>query len=241
MGRKGIIAAICALLTILLCVWLALGRRPAAVSERQLATRILAEHLKTSLKPRAVIAFSNPLTQLPDRPAQTYEYQKAGLAGLIEGFGQEVPVKAVFPKLKPEVLADPSTVQVDPRTTTPLSFLVTENSFDELFEANKDCDLAVSLIGLPVNLRAVRAWTQPGPPRFALLLPDWRIIGDIGAIREAFASGKLVAAIIAKPNALEALDRRVVDSAKWFEERYFLVTSNNVETALKQFPRVFTP
>src|SRR5262249_49245814 len=153
-------------------------RSKPAVSERQIATRNLAEYLKSTIKPKAVLVISNPFSQLPNRPPQVYEFEKAGIAGLQEGFGKEVSLKVDFPELKPQALANPASVPMDPGTTTPLSFLVTEQSFEKVIQKNPDCDVVVSLIGLPVNLHASEAWTKAGPPRFALLLPDWRIIGD---------------------------------------------------------------
>jgi len=222
-----------------LALWLFVNsRKSPAVSERQVATRMLAEYLRKTFKPKFVLVISNPFSELSGRSAQIYNFEKAGVAGLKDGFGLETPLKVVFPKLKPEVLADPSSVQVDPKSTTPLSFFVTAQAFDDLFLAHPQCDLAISLIGLPVNLPRMKAWNKAGLPRFALLLPDWRMIGDPSVIENSFASAKLAAAIVLKPVELNTAGVAHPNEAA---SKFLLVTRNNVSELVKDLPRLFAP
>ena len=101
------------------------------------------------VRPKKVLVLSNPFSQQSGRSEQVYDFEKAGVAGLKEGFGKAVKIEVVFPALKPEVLNDPRSVQVDPQTTTPLSFLVSEQAFSDVLQKHPDADLMVSLIGLP--------------------------------------------------------------------------------------------
>lgn len=211
--------------------------RSAPESERTIATRVMAEYVVKAAAPKAVLVISNPFTQQKGRAAEVYAFEEAGIDGLKQGFGDKVTVKVAFPKLKEAVLRDPASVPVDPQTTTPLSFLVTESAFSEVIQENRDCDLVVSLIGLPANLPAFKEWAQAGSPRFALLLPDWRMIGGRDEIRRAFSQKKLVAAVVNKPNA--PAEAGTGEARAIFDRRFLLVTAENVEQLLNEYPAAF--
>ncbi len=228
-GRSGLIVVF-AVLILAGGVLLWIRHKRPAISEREYATHLLAEHLKIAVKPRSVLVIGNPFTDLPNYSGQAKEFERAGIAGLKEGFGALIQVKVAHPAIKPSVLADPTSVHIDSRSPTPLSFIIESSAFDDVLKANSDCDLAVSLIGLPVNLSSMETWNKSGPPRFALLLPDWRIIGDPGGIQQAFSCGKLVGAVIVQPGTMERTD---------FKNRYLIVSSNNVADLIGRSPQIF--
>jgi hypothetical protein len=147
------------------------------------------------------------------------------VGGLEKGFGSGVTVEVDYPALKLEVLKDPSSVQVDPGTTTPLSFLVSDTGFTEVTQRHPKAEVIVSLIGLPVNLAKYKEWSQP----------DWRMIGNKEAIVQAFRSGKLLAAVVRRPVPLNAKGDAKVE----FGSNYFLVTAQSVETLLQEHPAIF--
>src|SRR5688572_20348545 len=126
-GMKGFVS-------ILILGWVAFSTGctdSAPLSDRELATTVLAQESAKAVRPKKVLVISNPFSQQPGSPEQVYDFEKAGIAGLQEGFGKDVKIDIVFPQLKPEVLKDPRSVQVDPQTTTPLSFLVGEQAFSD--------------------------------------------------------------------------------------------------------------
>jgi len=225
-------------LPVVLCVFLiplAGCTKGAPESERFAATRILAQEVAKILKPKSVLVISNPFTRESGRSPEIYAFEKAGVEGLQEGFGSGVKMEVEYPPLKPEVLKDPGSVSVDPGSTTPLSFLVSETSFSEVTQRHPSADVIVSLIGLPLNLANYKEWSQPGSPKFALLLPDWRMIGNKEAIVQAFRSGKLLAAVVRRSVSLNAGSDGEAD----FGSKYFLVTAANVETLLREQPAAF--
>ena len=209
--------------------------KSAPESERELAAQVLATELAKRVAPDTVLVLSNPFTRSSGRSPEIYAFEKAGLAGLAAGFGKNVVIEVDYPALKPEVQRDPAAVLVDPQSTTPLSFLVSDESFSEVTQRHPKAEVIVSLIGLPVNLTAYKEWSQPQTPKFALLLPDWRMIGGKEAILEAFRSGKLVAAVVKRPNTPRAGE----DVKEDFASQYFLVTVETVETLLNQQPGIF--
>ena len=231
--RKNIIAVVVAIAAALAAAWFAFsGANRAPLSEREVATRVLAEYVRKTANPHAALVISNPYTQKPGSPAEVYDFQKAGVAGLRKGFEPAVAVKVGFPKIKPEAERDPSTVYVPSNATTVLSYLISDTAVDDLMRENPECDVLVSLIGLPANTLSTAYWSKPGAPRFALLLADFSVLGDPNAVRYAFKSGKIIAAVIAKPGAGSPKTPMTADYKAEFDKRYILVTKENVDDLL---------
>jgi hypothetical protein len=225
------IAAIC------FALWLIFfGSNRAPLSQREIATRVLAEYIRKTAKPRAVLLISNPYVPMASRTAEITRFHNSSEVGLREGMGSEIRVAVGFPKFKAEALRDVTSVYVPPNSTTPLSYLVSETSFDDLVREHPDCDILVTLIGLPASTASSAFWLKPGPPRVALLLPDFSVLGDAGAVRFGFESGKLLAAVIPKPNAPP--ERAIgSDYRAEFAKRFILVTGENVDQLLPQLLR----
>lgn len=173
------------------------------------------------------------------RPAEIYKFEKAGIEGLRRGFGAKTDMRVVFPKLRPEAISNPGSIPIDSATKTPLSFLVEDNSFDELVSRNRDCQVAVSLIGLPLKMQSSTVWKGSEAPRFGLLLPDWRMIGDAKMIRDAFQNGKLLAAVVAKPGGAPEDAPATGDYRTEFGSRFILVTKANIDSLLASSSSLF--
>jgi len=226
------------------CAWFAWLRPSApqrdALQTREIATRGLAEHLARVFPGRRALVISNPFTQQSNLPREMRDMEDAGLRGLKQGFGDKVSLGAVaFPALKPEAKDNPRAVFIDPETTTPLSYLVADDAFNKLAQQYPDCDLIVSLIGLPTNLRSVQCWQNQDGPKFALLLPDLRVIGDRAAVRRSLESGKLVAFVLAKPSAAGTKQLSTGEFKTDFERLFLLVTRENAEASVRTFPQLF--
>ena len=196
----------------------------APLSHREIAAQVLAEHLKKTAAPKSVIVISNPFAEQAGRGADAYTFQKASEDGLRRGFGSEVELKIAFPKLKGAA----GSVHSDPNVTTPMSYLVTDDSFDELVRENPNGDIFISLIGLPMNTLSMLA----NQKRFAFVLPDFKLLGDPGSVRQVFKSGKVAAAVIPKPGAPPADAISASDYKAEFEKRFILVTPQNVDQHL---------
>ena len=218
--------------------WTLSRRENSPVSHREAATRVLAEHLQEKHSPQTVLVISNPFAETSGRPQEVYDFQNAALAGLEKGFGKNVEVTKAPAALKAAAQADPGSVPIDPASKTPLSFLIEENAFDQLIQQYPKAEIVVSLIGLPVNLAKCEGWQNEGPPKFALLLPDWRMIGDRNAILRAFASGKLLAAVVEQGSALPAQEGSG-NHLETFENRFVLITPENVQRLLQEQPKLF--
>jgi hypothetical protein len=211
-----------------------------ALRTREIATRGLAEYLVRTQPGQRALIVSNPFTQRKETAKAIGEMEQAGLRGLRQGFGKNVTVAAVaFPELKPEARDNPRALLTGVETTTPLSYLVAPDAFDDLAKQHPDCELIVSLIGLPAELSRCESWRASGPPGFALLLPDLRVIGDEAAVRNALKSGKLLALVLAKPGAPDASASSSGDFGAEFEKRFLLVTPENVDQLARSYPGLF--
>jgi hypothetical protein len=199
------------------------GANRAPLSHREIAAQVLAEHLRKTASPKSVVVISNPFAQQAGRGADAYTFQKASEDGLRSGFGSEVELKIAFPNLKGAA----GSVHSDPNITTPMSYLVTDDAFDELVRANPKGDIFISLIGLPMNTLSMLANQKP----YAFVLPDFKLLGDPNSVRHVFKSGKILAAVIPKPGAPPA-DKAASDYKAEFEKRFILVTPQNVDQHL---------
>lgn len=206
-----------------------------ALETRKIATRVLADYLARKYPVRRVLVISNPFTEM-DAPSEIVQMERAGIAGLEEGFGSKTTVKVVVPDLKPEARANPRALLKDPETPTPLSYLVAEDTFDKLINANPGSELVVSLIGLPATLEKVHCWGKADRPRFGLLLPDLRIIGGPEDVRAAVTSGKLAGLVLPKQKETPPQPELPGD----FTAHFVLVTAENIAQLEEANPRLLT-
>jgi hypothetical protein len=219
-------------------------RRPdphgSAQSGREIATQVLAEYLSSQHPGKRALVFSNPYAKDQTTDNQIRKMEEAGLRGLRAGFrGSTVIGEVVMPELRPEARTNPRAVPIDAETTTPLSYLVAPDAFDRAAQGNPDCEIVISLIGLPVDLAGCEIWNREGSPVFALLLPDLRMVGGTAEVSKALKSGKLAAFVLRKPGGLDDDAPAGADLQAEFDQRFLLVSRETVDRVLQDFPGLF--
>jgi len=216
------------------------GHWSTPVQGRELATRFLGAYLASKFPGQRVLVLSNPFTRLPGQPREIRLFEAAELRGLEHGLGDRLKFESVSaPGIRADYLRDPASVFIDPATTTPLSYLVTAAALDKTLAEHQQAQIVVSLIGLPANIRESGSWQNPDGPRFALLLPDLRMVGDSGAVLDALKSGKIAAIVLNKPRAPAEDVKLTSDAQAEFDRRYLLVTPENAEALLRTYPGLF--
>lgn len=211
--------------------------RDNALDAREVATHRLAEYLAQNYSGQRALLISNPFTENDATAKEIVAMEKAGIAGVRKGLGDKVTLEAIaYPELKPEARANPRAVFIDGETTTPLSYLVAPNSFDKLLAKHPNCDLMISLVGLPAALKDTQCW-QDQKPKFALLLPDLRFVGNPAAVKRAVQSGKLVAFVLPKPGVPDS--RAPLKGPGDFDQRFILVTRENIDRVVVDYPQLF--
>ena len=207
---------------------------------RLLSTWGLADFLAKAYPGTSALVLSNPFAMRKDAAPGVVDQERSGIEGLKIGFGTRLTLaKVAHPKLTPEAAANPRAVDIPPDATTPLSYLVAKDAFDQLVRDNPDCALVVSLIGLPAKLDEVESWTRSGDPKYALLLPDLRIMGSANAVLEAVRRDKLVAFVLDKPGSSVTTKRIGSDLKGEFDKRFLLVTKQNIEELRWKYPEAF--
>jgi len=234
-----LLAAAMGLLEAQFKIWRALSRN-MPLGQRELATQRLGQYLAEHYAGKKAIILSNPFTQKPGQPREVYRFEKAGLRGLNRGLGTAVAIEAiVYPELRPEFHQNPAAVYIDPTTTTPLSYLVSNEALDAIAQQHPNAEIMVSLIGLPVNLRQTKTWIQDRGKTFALLLPDLRMVGDQAAIRLALHNRRIAAFVLNKPGAPPEDQPLGRDLTMEFDQRFLLITPETVDRYLKAYPHLF--
>ena len=232
-----ILALVVFISAIVLWFFLRNDPRDNALDAREVATQRLAEYLAQNYPGQRALLVSNPFTENDATAKEIVAMEKAGIAGVRKGLGDKVTLEAVaYPELKPEARANPRAVFIDGETTTPLSYLVAPDSFDKLAAKHPNCDLMISLVGLPAALKETQCW-QNQKPKFALLLPDLRFVGNLAAVKRAVQSGKLAAFVLLKPGAPDS--RAPLKGPGDFDQRFILVTRENIDRVVADYPQLF--
>jgi len=224
-------------LLVMALAWFALPRgdrllRDRALARRQLALRELAGYLAVRMPQARTLVIGNPFARMPDQASEVYSFEEAAIKGLKAGAGDRLTLTGVeFPQLSPAAARDPSSVPIPPDASTPLSFLCMDRAWDTLLARHPGTDVVVSLIGLPSDLQQHELWRST-KPKLALLLPDFRVVGDVDTVLRAFRSGKIVAAVLHHPAAPPESEPTAPTPKEEFERRFVLVTADNSESLL---------
>lgn len=175
------------------------------------------------LRPKSkVLLLSNPFAQKAGHFHESSQFDRAGLRGLRKGLGTGSSVTVVVPEIRQEYIANPASVIIPPDSKTPLSFIIQPGSIDQLTDAHPECNVIVSLIGLPLGVDQLKVWAEKDPRSFALLLPDLRVLGSSQEVHAAFRRGKLLAAVFEMPSSGDPL----------------VVTADNISDLLKENPKL---
>ncbi len=193
-----------------------------ALSARREAMKLLGAQI-IKLRPNAnVLVLGNPFSRDAGVFDERKQFERAALRGLRDGLGRDPSITVVFPEIKPEYLANPASVMIPPDSKTPLSFIIKSDAVDQLAAAHPECNVIVSLIGLPVGIERLKVWDQKSPISLGLLLPDLRWLGGPAETVAAFQREKLLAAVFEKPGTNEHL----------------VVTGENIAPLMQQQPKL---
>lgn len=158
--------------------------------------RLLGEFIQEHKPGENVLLIGNPFVQRPDATDKIKDHDTMGHEGLQAGLGETVSVTKVYPELSDAYLKDPNSVFIPPKSKTPLSFIVEASSFQNLAEVHFDHKVVVSLIGLPKGIQKQTLWNESDTTSFALLLPDFRLLGRSSEVISQFENGKILAVVI---------------------------------------------
>ena len=158
--------------------------------------RLLGEYVQKQAPGESVLLIGNPFVTRPDATEKIQDHDSIGHKGLKAGLGETATLTKVYPELSQGYQQNPNAVFIPPQSKTPLSFIIDASSFQNLAEANAGHQVIVSLIGLPNGIQKQAIWKESDPTKFALLLPDFRLLGRSSDVLKQFEKGKILAVVI---------------------------------------------
>ncbi len=197
---------------------------------QRIGARKLAAYLAEEYPGVRVLIVKEPELAAPSgRVCPLVEGLRAGFADKVTVVGEiapEVPAGAYEAFLEGGVAPGEPAGESGIAMLPPPEFWFTAAVFDKLVEAHRDdCDLIVSTIGLPMELRRMKYWHMRTAPRLALAN------GPIHELRSAIRQDRVTAALTYNPSICEwDTSRPPRDPDKAFAQRFLLVTPANVDS-----------
>jgi hypothetical protein len=147
--------------------------------------------------------------------------QKKLVEGLKEGFDSKIKIGAVdHVKVPlPEGMKDAEGIEM-----IPMMEMMKAEHFDNLLAEHKDCDLVVSLVGLPYDVGEMSIWTMDDAERPQVAL----LFADVHNLKRAIQAD-YITALTYKPGVKFSEDAAPEDPRKAFELRYVILDKDNVE------------
>jgi hypothetical protein len=119
---------------------------------------------------------------------------------------------------------------------------VSAEDFNVVIEANKDCDLVLTMVALPFGkneLDKINVF-KPNENKAARHYPVFGIHnGDIENLGPFFERGSIHAMTMLKPNPEMDEQPMPADKQKAFNKRYILVTPDNLKEIKMKYPEIF--
>lgn len=147
--------------------------------------------------------------------------QKEMIDGIKDGMGLALTVGAIdYVKVPPpEGVTNPEELEM-----MPMWEMMKAEHFDNLIKEHPDCNLIVSLIGLPYDVGEMSIWTmdEKERPKVALLF------ADVHALKRAIQADYLIA-LTYKPGVKFSEDPAPKDPQKAFDLRYIILSKENVD------------
>jgi hypothetical protein len=153
--------------------------------------------------------------------------QKEMLDGLKEGLGDKIEIAAIdnVKVPPPEGVTNPEEIEMFPMWER-----MRAEHFDNLLREHKDCDLIISMIGLPYDVGEMEIWrmAEEDRPKVALLFADVHNLG------RAIYAGYLTA-LTYKPGVKFTEDPAPSDAREAFNKRYIILNKENVKDYRQMF------
>ena len=189
------------------------------------AAEFLGTYIATNHPGSRILLIRDPIT--PDnerRYRRMTELLKRGLAERASIDSSDSPMHGRVSALSEnESISD----EDDPFTAVALDLTI---------ERHSNCNLVISLIGLPPDYRDMRFWELPSEKRPKLII----LFGNPHRLKNAIETGYISAIITFNPKFENDLERDLPRSAmERFFQRFLLINRENIHFITKDNPRLF--
>jgi hypothetical protein len=176
---------------------------------------------------------------------------KTALDGKLTIVGQECPRPLPFPP--PDALAPkegdtatpvpstaPSSAPMEPmgmpEMMIPIQEVMTAQGINDILAKYPEVNMIVSFVGFPRDIQNMSIWYEENPEKKVKVVS---LSGDCYNLKDAIICGQAVAAVVYSPNAKFSEKTAPIDPKAAFDERYILITPENIQEILTQFPNLF--
>ncbi len=116
--------------------------------------------------------------------------------------------------------------------------MLTAEKFDQLIEDHDNCNVVVSLVGLPYDLKEMKYWENAvedpeSVPRLVL------VNAHIYELRKAIESGLITIVLQNKPEIYDWKAPVPEDESVAFSNRFIIITPENVKEIAAKYPQLF--
>lgn len=210
--------------------------------------RLMANELKYS-KAKALIFGKALAAKYPKANAMLIirngydknEREKSVLESLKEGLGKDINISAIvspeLPKMNPMMMKDGKMPPDAQMMMMPMDDMIGAEAFDKMMGSHKACDLVISMISLPFDFANMKFWKTPASEHQKLALLE----SDPYMLKDGIKKGYIVAMVAYKPNIKFTEDPAPKEPQKAFDERFMVITPENLASVEKEFPNFFKP
>jgi hypothetical protein len=202
----------------------------------EVSTEKLGQYLAEKYPGKKALLIVSPMAKINQANAD------ALTSGLKRGLDGKITIVAEVspePPKMPNMPAGPQGKSMPPGAEMmmmgPIEFWLTPEKFDAMLEPHlKNVDLVITTIGLPMEVGKLKFWqVKPQPPKMVIAS------GNISNLAEAIKAGYVAAAVTFNPKATYDNQKPPSNLDDAFSKRYLLVTPENVEQTVKEFPNLF--
>ena len=158
-------------------------------------------------------------------------FKEAMMTGLKKGLKGKLSILAEeFPT---DTLPVDSTKPINPDSNR---FILSGHAFNQMLALNPECDLVLSLIGLPSDWQKMHLWRMPSKERPNLVVA----FGNVSQFKKEIQKGLISAYLTSQRNQVATKEKSIPsDLKKAFDQRFCLVDKTNVNQISKKFPDLF--
>ena len=158
----------------------------------------------------------------------------ASLEGLREGLGRKVKIAAIDSPI-PTQSKKKETTKIFPERMLYLSRKMEADNFDQVIEKYPECNLIISLIGLPKDPHKMSILNIMPEKRAKLAI----LSSNISMLKDRISQGDISAAVINRPGYIPGNEIIPKDIESAFDKRFLLVTPDNVKLVASEHPSIF--
>ena len=117
-------------------------------------------------------------------------------------------------------------------------YYLTAAAFDEMMSEHPECNMVLSMMGLPYDFAEMSFWEKEEEERQKLVLVN----ANLYDLRKAIMGNFIQAAVAHRQDIKYDMEEEVPEDYKAaFEKRYLMVTPETVDQIAGQFPKMFKP